>query len=172
MDARGAGIRGGSRGGVVDLGGTADRRHRAPATGGTYNVKQQVATSFNCSAPTGGSLKSCVDSNGATGGTGALITSTTGSHSYKVTATDADGQTGTASITYTVVGPPTVKITAPASGQAYEPGQAVSTNFTCTEANGGPRDRHLHRLQRLREPRPARYERHGHARLHRHRDQP
>jgi hypothetical protein len=109
-----------------------------PATGGTYNLKQQVATSFSCAAPTGGSLKSCVDSNGATGGTGALNTSTTGSHSYTVTATDDDGQTGTKSITYTVAGPPTVRITAPASGQAYEPGQAVSTNFTCTEATGGP----------------------------------
>jgi hypothetical protein len=79
-----------------------------------------------------------VDSNGVAGGTGALDTSKAGSHTYTVTATDDDGQTGKASIKYTVIGAPTAKITAPASGQAYEPGQVVSTNFTCTEAAGGP----------------------------------
>jgi hypothetical protein len=109
-----------------------------PASGGTYNLHQQVATGFSCSAPPGGTLTSCADSNGASGGTGALNTSKAGLRSYTVTATDADGQTGTATINYTVIGPPTAKITAPAAGQAYEPGQAVSTNFTCSEAPGGP----------------------------------
>ena len=110
----------------------------SPANNQTYNLGASVATSFSCADPNGPGIASCVDSNGASGGTGQLSTSTAGTFTYKVTSTSNDGQTGTTSITYTVVGPPTAKITAPASNQTYKLNQKVATKFSCADAQGAP----------------------------------
>jgi hypothetical protein len=75
----------------------------APAEGQTYGLNQTAPTNFSCADATGAlGIASCVDSNGATTGTGSLNTAATGTFVYTVTATSLDGQTGTATIHYAV----------------------------------------------------------------------
>lgn len=78
----------------------------SPANGQTYPVGESVPTDFGCDEATGGmGLTSCDDSNGTAsvaGGSGRLDTSTPGTFAYTVIATSRDGESGTASITYTV----------------------------------------------------------------------
>ncbi len=48
-----------------------------------------------------------------------------GTYTYTVTATSNDGQTGTASITYTVAAAPSASVGQPASGGVYTSGSGA-----------------------------------------------
>jgi hypothetical protein len=110
-----------------------------PPNNQSFDQHQLVVTSFSCAeAVNGPGIKSCVDSNGLPLGIGLLNTSTVGVHTYTVTATSKDGQTGTATITYTVVGPPTAAISVPGNNQKFNLHQVVATTFACSEAANGP----------------------------------
>jgi hypothetical protein len=87
---------------------------KQPADHETFVLNQAVRTSFSCVDSAGApGLSACSDSDGAVGsvdtgtgasGAGTLDTSSTGTFTYTVTATSADGQSATASLSYTVVG--------------------------------------------------------------------
>jgi len=77
----------------------------SPSGGGSYTVGQPVPTSFSCASAVGGpAIATCSDGSSKSGN-GTLSTTTPGTFTYTVTATTTNGQSGTASITYTVTPP-------------------------------------------------------------------
>ena len=118
--------------------GPPSARIATPASGQVYTVGQSVPTRFSCADdPNGPGIRSCADSGGASDGAGTLDTSTEGSHSYVVNAMSSDGQSGRATITYTVVGKsPEVVITAPINNAAYLWTGLPAADFTCIAGAG------------------------------------
>ncbi|HWH09601.1 MAG TPA: hypothetical protein VG165_00590 [Solirubrobacteraceae bacterium] len=75
-----------------------------PADGSMYTVGDVVDADYSCTAGTGGTLSSC---DGPVADGSPIDTTTAGTHSFVVTAADADNQTASAFSTYTVRKAPT-----------------------------------------------------------------
>lgn len=72
----------------------------SPASGATYTLNQSVTAAFSCQDGTGGpGISSCT---GSTADGAALATGSSGTFTFKVTATSADGGTTTETVSYTV----------------------------------------------------------------------
>lgn len=96
-------------------------------------------TRFSCTeGARGPGLASCLDSNGDAAPTGRLDTSQPGRRTYRVIATSASGQTGSARLQYVVAAPPTATIASPADGASVLFGARVATSIDCTDGVGGP----------------------------------
>jgi hypothetical protein len=109
-----------------------------PAAGGTYAQGQAVTTSFICADGSGApGIATCLDGSGDPSGQ-PLDTSTLGSHTFTVAATSKDGQTTTASATYTVA----AVLAAPANTAAptVTGMRAAGNTLTCSPGSwsGGP----------------------------------
>ncbi len=108
-----------------------------PTPGGVYNLNQSVPTEFTCSeGEDGPGLADCVDAAGSTSPS-TLNTSTVGSHTYLVRATSADGLSTTSSISYMVLGPPSVSILSGVPLGFAELNQPVAVRFVCADDSEG-----------------------------------
>jgi hypothetical protein len=106
-----------------------------PAVTATYTYGQVVDASYSCTAGAGLTLSTCV---GPVANVSPINTTTVGSNSFTVTATDTDGQSTSVTHDYNVtVLPPTVTLTTPPSGTpTYTYGQVVDANYSCTAGGG------------------------------------
>lgn len=109
----------------------------SPEDGGVYDRGEHVAAAYSCAdEPNGSGLESCAGdvANGAD-----VDTSTLGEHSFTVQAADRAGNTGSKTVSYTVVDAtaPEIAVTTPASGAVYGLGRHVAADYSCTDEAGG-----------------------------------
>lgn len=102
----------------------------APVNGATYAPNQVVKAVYTCADTVG--VASCT----GTVATGASIdTSTLGSKTFTVTATDTAGNAQTTTVTYTVADTikPTISLVTPTTGAVYTLNQGVTASYSCAD---------------------------------------
>jgi hypothetical protein len=77
----------------------------SPAAGASYKPGQSVTAAYAC---TPGGLFAIATCQGPVASGAKVDTKSPGKHTFTVTGTDQDGQTGTATVTYTVLPPPAI----------------------------------------------------------------
>jgi hypothetical protein len=104
-----------------------------PAQGGAYEQDLAVTADYDCTDD--GVVASC---DGPVAAGDPIDTSTAGSQSFKVTATDDEGATTTQTATYDVLpaAGPTVTITVPQDGATYKVGDDVTADYVCDDGPG------------------------------------
>jgi hypothetical protein len=117
----------------------------APADGSSVVAGTSVTFTGSASDPqdgtlTGGSLVWTSDLDGeiGTGGTFATTALSVGVHEITLTATDGGGLSSSATIDFTVLGPPVATITAPADGAQVDVGANVTFIGSASDPEDGP----------------------------------
>ncbi len=112
---------------------------RTPVSGATYQQNQAVTVDYDCADTGGVGVFSCV---GTQADGASLDTSTPGSKSFSVTATDNAGNDSTSTVSYTVQAvqtdtvKPTITLTRPVQGASYTLGYTVKAAFSCVDTGG------------------------------------
>jgi hypothetical protein len=107
-----------------------------PVDGATYVQGATVNADYSCADEVGGSgLKTC---QGPVATGSPIDTSTTGSHSFTVNASDNANNPRTQTVHYTVADAPAATIASPKDQQTYVLGDVVATSFSCADGAGGP----------------------------------
>ena len=101
----------------------------APADNALYALNATVQADYSCTDRSGQGISSCVGDR-ATGTT--VDTSRAGTHTFTLTGVDNAGGRSTKTVSYTVVGPPTVAIVSPSDGASYLIGSTVTVDYRCT----------------------------------------
>lgn len=108
-----------------------------PQDGAGYKQGATVLADYSCTDPDS-AVSSCA---GPVANGQAIDTGTPGSHAFTVTASDPSGNTASKTVTYTVqagpppkdTAPPTVSISLPRNGAAYNQGQVVDARYSCSD---------------------------------------
>ena len=111
---------------------------RSPPDDEVYDLNEQVTADYGCADEDGGSgIASCTGDvpDGAN-----VDTSTPGSKSFTVTATDKAGNQSSVTHSYTVVAdksPPAIDLRTPADGDEYDLDEQVAADYSCADEPGG-----------------------------------
>lgn len=105
----------------------------SPRDGAVFDHGQSVVADYSCSDD--GGIESCT---GSVADGQAIDTTAAGEHELTVTAVDAAGNRASRTVRYVVreapdETAPTVELTVPADGAAYEQGQAVVAAYACAD---------------------------------------
>ncbi len=106
-----------------------------PANGQVFEIKKAASARFDCTDATSG-MGPC---SGTVASGSRIDTSSLGTRSFTVTATDQAGNPQSITHAFQVVDrtPPVIKLTVPKKGARYTLGSRVRAKFKCTDAGAG-----------------------------------